>query len=148
MMQGFSASSGISRKKTTHRAFADFCHAGFEQTLDHSRQAIVVKTLAALDVVMDIEHLVNVFELLHRKRDAFVPDIDVFRVARLQLHQFLATCFAHLRILCRSFICFLVNANDLGDRIALQAPRDPANFSSRKSPSRTACPNRRCDCRG
>ena len=34
---------------------------------------------------MNIEHFEHVLEILHRKRDAFVPDVDVFLVAGLQL---------------------------------------------------------------
>ena len=52
-------------KENDDRAFADFSNAGFEQTLNHAGQAIVVKTFAALDVVMDIEQFVNVVEFLH-----------------------------------------------------------------------------------
>ena len=69
---------------------------------------------------MDIEQFVHVVEILHRKRHALIPDVDVFLVARLQLHQFLAARFTNLRIACRSFVCFFVNADDLGERIALK----------------------------
>src|SRR5439155_22697534 len=96
-------------KENNHRALADFSNAGFEQALDHAGESIVVKTFTTLDVVMDIEQFVNVVEILHLERDAFVPDIDVFLIARLQLYQFLTTGFADSQFFCRSFICLLVN---------------------------------------
>ena len=105
-MQGLSASSGMSRKKTHDRAFADLGDAGFEQAIDHAGQPIVVETFAALDVVMNVEKLIGALEFLHRKRDAFLPDGEVFLVAGLQFHQFLAAGFAHRRIavVARSFV--------------------------------------------
>ena len=110
----------IIAEENDYRAFADLSYTGFEQAFDHAGQPSVVKTFAALEVVMDVEQFVNVLEILHRKRDALVPDVGVFLVAGLQLHQLLATGFADLRIAVRSFVCLLVNAHDLGQRIALK----------------------------
>src|SRR5438552_917880 len=50
-------------KENADCAFADLCNFRFEQTIDHTRQAIVVETFAALDVVMDVEKLIGALEL-------------------------------------------------------------------------------------
>src|SRR5215469_1093037 len=101
-------------------AFADLSDAGFEQAIYHVGQPIVIKTFATLEVITDVEHFVNTLEILHRKRNAFVPDVRGLLVTGLQLHQFLAAGFANLRVSTCEFVCFLVNAHDLGQRIALQ----------------------------
>ena len=67
---------------------------------------------------MNIEQVVNVLEILHRKRDALVPNVGVFLVAGLKFDQFLATRFAHRGIGCRSCVGFFINANDLNQRTA------------------------------
>ena len=85
-------------EENANRAFADLGDFRFQQPLDHRGQTIVVKAFAALDVVMDVENLVGRFEFLHRERDAFIPDAQIFLVAGLQLDQFVATCVAHRRI--------------------------------------------------
>src|SRR5204863_10193753 len=90
-------------KENADCAFTDFRDAGFEQAINGRWQAIVIETLSALDVVMDVEQFVNVLEILHREGDTLVPNIEVFSVAALQLDQFLATAFPNLRIACRSF---------------------------------------------
>ena len=69
---------------------------------------------------MDVEQFVNVLEILHREGDTLVPNIEVLSVAGLQLDQFLAARFPDLRIACRSLVRLLVNANDLGERIACE----------------------------
>src|SRR4029077_18390859 len=68
-------------KENDDRAFANLGDAGLKQSLDDAGQAIVVKAFATLDVVMNVEELINVLEILHRERDALVPDIGVFFVA-------------------------------------------------------------------
>ena len=112
---------GIIAEENDNRALADLGDAGFKQALDHTGQPIVVKAFAALDVVVDVEQFVNVLEILHRERHAFIPDVDVFLVARLQLDQLLAARLANLRIICRSLVCLLVNPHDLSQWIALQS---------------------------
>ena len=107
-------------KENDDRAFANLGDAGLKQPLDDAGQAIVVKAFATLDVVMNVEELVNVLEILHRERDALVPDVSVFFVAGLELDQFLAARISHRRIGCRSCVGFFINANDLGQRIALE----------------------------
>ena len=69
---------------------------------------------------MNVEQLVNVLEILHRERDALVPDIGVFFIAGLKFDQLLATGVTHRRIGCRSCVCLFINANDLGQRITLE----------------------------
>src|ERR1051325_8127569 len=76
-------------KENDDRAFANFGDLGLQQSLDYASQLVVVKTFTALDVVVNVEQIVDMFEILHRKRDALVPDIGVFLVARLKLHQLL-----------------------------------------------------------
>ena len=83
-------------EENADRAFADFREAGLAQPLDHAGQAIVVETFPALDVVVDVEDFVGGFEFLHRKRDALVPDAQVFLVAGLQPNEFAAAGVAHL----------------------------------------------------
>ena len=56
---------GVIAKEHDNRAFANLGDAGFEQAFHRARQAIVVKTFAALDVVVGIEQFVNVLEVLH-----------------------------------------------------------------------------------
>ena len=111
---------GIIVEEHDHGAFANFGYPGLEQAIYDAGQPIVVKTFAALKVVVNVEQPVNALEILHRKRDAFVPNICVFLVAGLQFYQFLAAGFTHFRVLARSFVCFLVNPDNLGQRIALQ----------------------------
>src|SRR6476646_3534068 len=55
-----------------YRAFAHFRYPCLEQTFYHARQPIVVKTFAALQVVMYVEQSINMLEFLHRKRHAVV----------------------------------------------------------------------------
>src|SRR6266513_63958 len=107
-------------KENDNRALADLGNSGLEQAFDYAWELVVVKAFAALDVVMNIEQFVHVVEILHGEGDAFVPDVDVFLVAGLQLHQLLAAGFPNLRIACRSFIRLLINANNLGQRIPLK----------------------------
>src|SRR4029077_4079002 len=61
-------------KENDNGAFADLSNPGFEQAFDYAWEAVVVKTFAALNVVMNIEQFVHVLEFLHGKGDAFVPD--------------------------------------------------------------------------
>src|SRR5439155_11863314 len=66
---------GIIAEEDDYRAFADFRYPGLEQAMYHAGQPIVVKTFAALQVVIHVEQPVNALEILHRKRHAFVPNI-------------------------------------------------------------------------
>ena len=63
--QRFIGQFGIVAKENDYRAFADFGDTGFEQAFDHTGRPIVVKTFAALNVVMNIEQFVNMLEILH-----------------------------------------------------------------------------------
>ena len=105
-------------KENANGAFADFRNAGLEQPLHHTGQSFVVKTLAALDVVMNIEKLVCALEFLPRQIDRLFPDGVIFRVTRLQFHQFLPARLAGGRIGRGAFIGFFINADKLGNRIA------------------------------
>ena len=69
---------------------------------------------------MHIEQLINALKVLHRERHAFVPNIHVYLVAGLQFHEFLAAGFANVRIATGPFVCFLVNAHNFCERIALE----------------------------
>ena len=138
---------GIIAEEHDHGAFADLRYPGFEQTIYHAGQPIVVKTFAALEVVMNVEQFVNALEILHRKRDAFVPNIRVFFVAGLQFHQFLATRFTHFRIVCSLVRLFPCKSGQSRPADRAAAPVDPKDFSNPKSPSRTVFPSRRRDYR-
>src|SRR6266496_1934201 len=118
--QRFIGQFGIFSKENNNGALADLSNARFKQAFDHAEQAIVVKTFAALDVVMDIQQLVNALEILHGEGDTFVPDVEIFLVARLEFYQLLAAGFANSRVLGCSLVRFLVNAHYFCERIALQ----------------------------
>src|SRR5882762_3662285 len=118
-MHGLSASSGISRKKTqtAPSLISAMPDLSKRSTTFGSRS---LKTFAPLDVVVDIEKFVGALEISHRQIDALFPDRQIFRVARLHFDQFLATRLAYAGIFCRSFIGLFVDADQLGDRIALK----------------------------
>jgi hypothetical protein len=61
-----------------------------------------------------------VLEILHRQRDAFFPNADVFVVARLKFDQFLTARVAHRGVGCRFCVRLFIDANDLGEWIALE----------------------------
>ena len=42
-------------EENADRALAHFSQPAFEQTLNHSRQPVVIKTFAADDIIMDVE---------------------------------------------------------------------------------------------
>ena len=69
---------------------------------------------------MNVEQFINMLEILHRKRDALVPNVRVLFVAGLKFDQFPTTSFAHRRIRHRSCVCFFVGPNELGKRVPLQ----------------------------
>src|SRR5205085_10461944 len=81
-------------------------------------ESIVVKTLAALEVIMNVEQFVDLLEIPHRKRNALVPNRRVLFVAGLKLYQLLAARFAHREVRRRSCVRLFVNPNDLGQRLA------------------------------
>ena len=119
-MHGSFGQLGNVAEENADRALADFRDAGLEQPVDHRRQPIVVETFPALNVVMDVENFVGGFEFLHRKRDAFIPDAQVFLVAGLQLDEFVAAGLAHRLVALAQVVGRFVNPDQLGDRVARQ----------------------------
>src|SRR6266404_3894662 len=101
-------------------AFADFRETRLEQSIGHLSQPIVIKTFPVLDVVMNVEQCISTLEVMHRQVDALFPNRQILRIARLQLDQFLPAGFANGRIDCRFFVGLFVNADQLGNRIALE----------------------------
>ena len=97
---------------------------------------------------MNIQNLVGPLELLQRKIDTFLPDREIFRVAGLQLDQFVAHASRTAGIGGRAFRSSPCKSEPARQSDRARGRRDRADFSSHKSPSRTACPNRRYDCRG
>ena len=69
---------------------------------------------------MNVQHLISALELLQGKVDRLLPNREILRVARLEFDQFLPGGLADLRIGGRFFVGLFVNANQLGNRIALQ----------------------------
>ena len=69
---------------------------------------------------MNFEQFVHMLEVLHRKCDALVPDADILPIAGLEFDQLLPARFAHSRITGRFFVRFFVNADDFGERVALE----------------------------
>ena len=82
-------------EENANRAFADLGDFRFEQALDHRGQPVVVETFAALDVVMNVEHLIGALEFLHGKVDRLFPDREILRVAGLEFDQFLSDRLPH-----------------------------------------------------
>src|SRR5205807_10194487 len=72
-------------EEDNRRAFADLRNFRSEQAIDHASQSVIIKTFAALDVVLNIEQFINVLEILHRKRNALVPNVGILFVAGLKL---------------------------------------------------------------
>src|SRR5947208_2114111 len=103
-----------------YSAITKFRYPGLEQAIYDSGQSIVVKTFAALQIIMHTEQPIHMLEVLHRKRHTLSPNTGVLVVARLKFHQFLPAGFTHVRIPARSFVCFLVNTDNLDQRITLQ----------------------------
>src|SRR5437763_5967065 len=69
---------------------------------------------------MNVEQIINVLEILHRKRNALVPDIEIFLVATLELYQFLAASFPHRGIGGGFRVRLLINTHNFGQWIALK----------------------------
>src|SRR5204863_4376838 len=59
--QGFISKFGNISEENDHRTFADLSDAAFEQAIYDGGQPIVIKTFAALEVVVDVEQLVTAF---------------------------------------------------------------------------------------
>ena len=64
------------RESVTNGAFqlARFGDSGLEQSINNVRQLFVVRTLAPLNVVMNVEYLVGPLEIFHRQIDALLPN--------------------------------------------------------------------------
>ena len=69
---------------------------------------------------MNVEHLIGAFEFFHGKVDGFFPDREIFRVACLEFDQFFADRLPDLSVGCNLFVGLFVDANQLGNRIALE----------------------------
>ena len=69
---------------------------------------------------MNVEHLISALEFLQGKVDRLFPDREILRVARLKFDQLLPDRLPHLGVGGRFFVGLFVNANQLGDRVALQ----------------------------
>src|SRR6516164_9346811 len=68
-----------------HRgAFTFLGDPAFQQIFDDARKLRIVKTLPKLLVKMDAKPLINPAELLFRKINAFLPDLQILRISLLE----------------------------------------------------------------
>ena len=127
---GLVRQGGVVAEEDADCALADLGDALVKQAPDQRCEAVVVSALAQVLVEVDVEQGVHALEFLPRERDAPPPDFHVIRVALLELDQFLAALAEDLGIGLGEGVGFLIQADQLLDRGAVErlgvAPMFPA----------------------
>ena len=122
-MAGLPFSLWVVFEEDGHGAFALAGNAGGGQFLDDTFEAGIIKTLAVGVVELYAEAAVNGVELDLGEGDHLAPDGEVFGVAGLQLHQFLAGLFEHGGIILAGGVDQAIEPLHFGDGIGFQGAR-------------------------
>ena len=99
---------------------ADLGEAAVGQALVNGLDLVVVETLSERDVELDAELVVDFLEGGHRDLVDVFPDGEVFGIAGLEFHEFLAGFFEHGGIGVGGVVADFVEAFELFEWLALE----------------------------